>query len=346
MDLSQFTFELPDELIAQTAPAERTASRLLDTSDPDFKDRHFSDLPQLLQSGDLLVFNNTRVIPARLYAQKATGGQVEILIERVLDEQRALCHVRANKSPKVGTQFLIDGQPIAQMLARHDALFELRFEPSANAVMTSHGHMPLPKYIKREDDASDLTRYQTVYAKVPGAVAAPTAGLHFDEALLAQTREMGVEHAEVTLHVGAGTFQPIRSEAIDEHQMHYEVFEVPQATVDAIRKTRERGGRVVAVGTTVVRALESAARGGELRACCEETNLFIRPGVPFRAVDALITNFHLPKSTLLILVSAFAGHERVLAAYQHAVQNRYRFFSYGDAMFLTPDRSLWKSDEI
>ncbi len=339
--LADFDFELPPELIAQHPAAERSASRLLDGTGTLPVDRVFAQLPQLLQPGDLLVFNDTRVIKARLFGEKPTGGAVEALVERLLPGDEVWAHLRASKSPKPGTALRFNGPDgrgfDAEVLGRagpDDALFHLRFPTSPLALLEQHGHVPLPPYITHADSADDERRYQTVFAARPGAVAAPTAALHFDEPLLAALAERGVQRAAVTLHVGAGTFQPVRVERIAEHRMHTEWFEVPQATVDAVAATRARGGRVVAVGTTSVRSLESAARGGTLQACTGDTDIFITPGFGFRVVDRLITNFHLPKSTLMMLVSAFAGHAHVMALYRHAIESRYRFFSYGDAMLL------------
>ena len=343
MRRTDFHFDLPPELIAQHPAVERAASRLLclDGDSGALADRHFRDLPALLRAGDLLVFNDTRVIPARLFGRKETGGRVEVLVERVLDERRVLAHVRASKSPRAGGRLTLEGGVEAEMLARQGELFELALSGAEGAsaldLLEAHGHMPLPPYIARADADDDRERYQTVYADKRGAVAAPTAGLHFDQAMLARLAAQGVESAFVTLHVGAGTFQPVRVDDIREHHMHAERIEVSKAVVEAVARTRARGGRVVAVGTTSVRSLESAARagGGELRPFAGDTDIFITPGHDFRVVDALLTNFHLPESTLLMLVSAFAGHENVMAAYRHAVAERYRFFSYGDAMFLT-----------
>ena len=337
MRVSDFRFDLPDSLIARHPLAERRASRLLvlDGASGAMAHRGFADLLDYLKPGDLLVFNNTRVIPARLFGSKATGGKLEILVERVLDSHRVLAHVRSSKSPKPGGRILIEGGGEAEMLARHDALFELRFDEDVLPLLNRVGHMPLPPYIDRPDEEADRERYQTVYAERVGAVAAPTAGLHFDDALLAAIRAKGVETAFVTLHVGAGTFQPVRVERIEEHHMHREWLEVSQAVVDAVAACKARGGRVVAVGTTSVRSLESAARDGELKAFNGDTDIFIYPGKPFHVVDALVTNFHLPESTLLMLVSAFAGYPETMAAYQAAVEQGYRFFSYGDAMFIT-----------
>jgi len=339
MRLSDFHYQLPDELIAQHPAERRGASRLLCLDGPsgELQDRLFQDLSGLLRPGDLLVFNNTRVMAARLYGRKASGGRVELLIERLLGEREALAHVRASKSPGIGSDLLVEGARLT-VTGREDGLFRLSLEHgSFTALMDLHGHMPLPPYIRRPDSDEDQARYQTVYARSPGAVAAPTAGLHFDQAMLDRLTLQGVEQAFVTLHVGAGTFQPVRVEDIAEHRMHAEWVEVDQQVVDQVAATRARGGRVVAVGTTSVRSLESAAAagGGELRAFAADTRLFITPGYRFRVVDALLTNFHLPESTLLMLVSAFAGYDQVMAAYRHAVAERYRFFSYGDAMFLT-----------
>ncbi|MDX1721978.1 MAG: tRNA preQ1(34) S-adenosylmethionine ribosyltransferase-isomerase QueA [Pseudomonas sp.] len=337
MRVADFDFELPDALIARHPLAERRASRLLVLDGPSgaLAHRQFSDLLEYVRPGDLMVFNNTRVIPARLFGQKASGGKLEVLVERVLDSHRVLAHVRSSKSPKPGSTILLDGGGEAQMLARHDALFELRFAEEVLPLLDRVGHMPLPPYIDRPDDAADRERYQTVYAKRAGAVAAPTAGLHFDQALLASIAERGVESAFVTLHVGAGTFQPVRVERIEDHHMHREWLEVGQEVVDAVAACRARGGRVIAVGTTSVRSLESAARDGVLKAFSGDTDIFIYPGRPLRVVDALVTNFHLPESTLLMLVSAFAGYPETMAAYKSAVAEGYRFFSYGDAMFIT-----------
>ena len=339
MRVTDFHFELPETLIARHPLAERRGSRLLVLDDPSAGPKHkaFADLLDYLQHGDLLVFNNTRVIPARLFGQKASGGKLEILVERVLDQHRVLAHVRSSKSPKPGSLIHIDGGGEAQMLARHDTLFELRFAEEVLPLLERVGHMPLPPYIDRADDASDRERYQTVYSDrdKAGAVAAPTAGLHFDEALLAAIRDKGVDTAFVTLHVGAGTFQPVRVERIEDHHMHREWLQVGQDVVDAVVACRARGGQVIAVGTTSVRSLESAARDGQLKAFSGDTDIFLYPGKTFHVVDALVTNFHLPESTLLMLVSAFAGYPETMAAYAAAVEAQYRFFSYGDAMFIT-----------
>ncbi|BBP85239.1 MULTISPECIES: tRNA preQ1(34) S-adenosylmethionine ribosyltransferase-isomerase QueA [unclassified Pseudomonas] len=337
MRVADFHFELPEHLIARHPLSERRASRLLVLDGPTGELAHkgFADLLGYLRPGDLMVFNNTRVIPARLFGQKASGGKLEILVERVLDSHRVLAHVRSSKSPKPGSTLLIDGGAEATMLARHDALFELGFAEEVLPLLDRLGHMPLPPYIDRPDEDADRERYQTVYARHAGAVAAPTAGLHFDEALLESIAAKGVETAFVTLHVGAGTFQPVRVERIEEHHMHREWLQVDQEVVDAVAACRARGGRVIAVGTTSVRSLESAARDGTLKPFSGDTDIFIYPGKPFHVVDALVTNFHLPESTLLMLVSAFAGYPETMAAYAAAVEQGYRFFSYGDAMFIT-----------
>lgn len=344
--LADFDFELPPELIAQHPAAERSASRLLDGSSTPPVDRIFRELPVLLRAGDLLVFNDTRVIKARLLGAKATGGSVEALVERVLPNHEVMVHLRASKSPKPGAVIcFVSGDGASsfdvEMLGRggpENSLFHLRFPSEPFALIEAHGHVPLPPYITHADDADDERRYQTVFAAKPGAAAAPTAALHFDEGVLAALRERGIGSASVTLHVGAGTFQPVRSSNLAEHKMHSEWFEVPQATVDAIAATHAAGGRVVSVGTTTLRALESAARSGALQAGSRDTDIFITPGFQFRVVDVLVTNFHLPKSTLLMLVSAFAGYEQVMALYRHAIAQRYRFFSYGDAMLLARAR--------
>lgn len=337
MRVADFSFELPDSLIARHPLAERHGSRLLVLDGPSgvLAHRQFPDLLEYLRPGDLMVFNNTRVIPARLFGQKASGGKLEVLVERVLDSHRVLAHVRASKAPKEGAVILIDGGGEAEMVARHDTLFELRFTEEVLPLLDRVGHMPLPPYIDRPDEGADRERYQTVYAERAGAVAAPTAGLHFDEALLEKIAAKGVERAFVTLHVGAGTFQPVRVDKIEDHHMHKEWLEVSQDVVDAITACRARGGRVIALGTTSVRSLESAARDGVLKAFSGDTDIFIYPGRPFHVVDALVTNFHLPESTLLMLVSAFAGYPETMAAYAAAVEQGYRFFSYGDAMFIT-----------
>ncbi len=338
MQRSQFGFHLPPELIAQYPSAQRGASRLLYLPPRgEVRDLRFRDLTDLLERGDLLVFNDTRVIPARLQGiKRATGGRVELLVERVLDDRRALVHLRASKAPRSGTRLLLEGELEAEVEGRDGDLFLLRFlDPrSVTTLLEQFGRMPLPPYIERPVQELDRERYQTVYARRDGAVAAPTAGLHFDEEMLRRIGEMGVETAFVTLHVGAGTFQPVRVDDIGQHRMHSEYAEVTAEACRQVRRVRERGGRIVAVGTTVVRTLESAAGEGGIEPFRGETDIFIRPGYRFRVVDALLTNFHLPESTLLMLVCAFAGQQRVMAAYRHAVQQRYRFFSYGDAMFL------------
>jgi S-adenosylmethionine:tRNA ribosyltransferase-isomerase len=335
--LSDFDFALPPELIAQHPAPERSASRLLDGTGAVPADRVFRDLPALMREGDLLVFNDTRVIKARLFGAKDTGGAVEALVERVLPGHEVLAHLRASKSPRAGQRVRFAEAFDAEVLGRDgpdDALFRLRFPAEPLALLEAHGHVPLPPYIAHADEAEDAQRYQTVFAQRPGAVAAPTAALHFDDAVLAALRERGVALANVTLHVGAGTFQPVRAENLAEHKMHSEWFEVPESTVAAIEAAKARGGRVMAVGTTTLRALESAARDGTLRAGARETDLFITPGYRFHVVERLLTNFHLPKSTLLMLVSAFAGYAHIRALYAHAIAQRYRFFSYGDAMLL------------
>ena len=338
MKLSDFDYELPPALIAQHPANERVASRLLhlDGRSGELADRQFRDLPNLLEAGDVLVMNDTRVIKARLTGRKETGGQVEVLVERVLDHERALAQVRASKTPRTGSSLLLSQGAIAQVLGRTGEFFELRFLDCTDvfALLERAGSAPLPPYITHAADTDDDARYQTVYARTPGAVAAPTAGLHFDDLMLATLKAQGVTLAWVTLHVGAGTFQPVRVENLDEHTMHAEWYALPQATVDAIAHARAAGGRVVAVGTTSLRALESAAAAGELQAGSAETRLFILPGYRFRVVDRLLTNFHLPRSTLLMLVSAFAGADNIRRAYAHAVAQRYRFFSYGDAMLI------------
>lgn len=337
---TDFDFELPPELIAQVPLAERSASRLLllDAAAQSRQDRMFRELPTFLRPGDLLVFNDTRVLPARLHGRKATGGEVEILIERVTGAHEATVQLRVSKKPKEGSLIELADGSHATVLGRDESFFRLRFESpeSLERLLLKLGEMPLPPYIERSADASDLERYQTVYAREPGAVAAPTAGLHFDEALLAELRAMGVGFGYVTLHVGAGTFQPIRVDDIKDHQMHREWLNVGAGLIDQIHRTRAAGGRVIAVGTTAVRALESATVEGTLRPFAGETQIFIFPGYHFSSIDGLITNFHLPQSTLLMLVSALAGREYILDAYRHAVEQRYRFFSYGDAMLILP----------
>jgi len=333
--LGDFDFALPPELIAQHPAAQRSASRLLDGTGPEPVDRIFHELPALLAPGDLLVFNDTQVVKARLFGEKPTGGKLELLIERVIGDREVVAHMKVSKKPPVGTVVRMDGGFTARLDGRwprdDGALFRFTLSDDPYALMERHGHVPLPPYIEHADTADDVSRYQTVFAKNPGAVAAPTAALHFDEALLAQLDERDVRRASVTLHVGAGTFQPVKVENIAEHQMHSERYEVPAATQDAIAQTRERGGRIVAIGTTTVRTLESWAATGEASG---DTSIFITPGFEFRVIDVLVTNFHLPRSTLLMLVSAFAGYDRIMSLYRHAVASRYRFFSYGDAMLL------------
>jgi S-adenosylmethionine:tRNA ribosyltransferase-isomerase len=338
MRLSDFHFYLPPDLIAQRPPQRRGASRLLMLEGPtgEARDLRFRDLPGLLQPGDLLVFNDTRVMRARLFGRKESGGRVEILIERLLARDQVAAQLRASKSPKLGTRILLDGDEILEVMGRDDDLFQLRATGrDFGELMQRHGHVPLPPYIQRPDDEADLERYQTVYARRDGAVAAPTAGLHFDQAMLQDLECRGVLFAHVTLHVGAGTFQPVRVERLGEHVMHAEWLEVSETTCRQAAEVRATGGRIIAVGTTSVRSLETAAAGGKLAPFRGDTRLFIRPGYRFRVVDAMITNFHLPESTLLMLVAAFAGYEEVMRAYRHAVKRRYRFFSYGDAMFVT-----------
>ena len=336
MFISDFDYELPDALIAQHPTAERRASRLLEVGDSPV-DRQFSDLPKLLRAGDLLVFNDTRVIPARLAARKTSGGGVEILIERVQGEYDVLAHIRASKSPKPGSKLLLSDAVEAIVNGREGALFALRFSTDVSTVLATQGEIPLPPYLRRSAEADDTERYQTVYAKDPGAVAAPTAGLHFDQQMLDDTLAAGVRHAWVTLHVGAGTFQNLRYEDVASNHLHSERVQLGEECAELVRETRAAGGRVIAVGTTAVRSLECASQNGEIQAFHGETDLFILPGYRFRSVDAMITNFHLPKSSLLILVAAFAGKDRMLNAYAYAVREQYRFFSYGDSMFLTPE---------
>ncbi|MBL4637829.1 MAG: tRNA preQ1(34) S-adenosylmethionine ribosyltransferase-isomerase QueA [Proteobacteria bacterium] len=339
MQLTDFQFELPPELIAQFPAKQRTASRLLSLEGKTglLSDQQFVDLPQFLQPNDLLVFNNTKVIPARLLGQKDSGGKVEVLVERVLDQHRVLAHVRSSKSPGAGRHLLLEDKLDVEVLGRQDALFELYFHSDTDVIdlLEAHGRLPLPPYIERDVAKEDLERYQTVYAQHVGAVAAPTAGLHFDLPMLDSIKEMGIASTQVTLHVGAGTFQPVRVDNIKNHQMHSERIEVTDEVCQQVKATRARGGRVIAVGTTSVRALESASRSGDISPYSGETDIFIYPGYEFKSVDAMITNFHLSESTLLMLVSAFAGRDNVMAAYQYAIEQKYRFFSYGDAMFIT-----------
>ena len=336
MRISDFDYSLPPELIAQYPASTRRGSRLLEVG-AQLVDRRFSDLPQLLMAGDLLVFNDSRVIPARLHGRKHTGGRVEVLVERVINDSDALVHLRASKSPKPGSSIDFGDGAKAVVQARSDEFFVLRFTEPVLPLLERSGEVPLPPYLDRPADIADGDRYQTVYARDPGAVAAPTAGLHFDEAMLEETLAMGVRHAWATLHVGAGTFQALRQEDVAANRLHSERLYVDEACCEAVRTTRASGGRVIAVGTTSVRALETASAGGEIATFSGETDLFIVPGYHFNSVDAMITNFHLPQSSLLMLVAAFAGTDRVLDAYRHAVQQRYRFFSYGDSMFLTSE---------
>jgi len=338
MRRTDFHYDLPQQLIALYPPEKRGSSRMLclDPTNNSLSDRSFRDFPALLNPGDLVVFNDTRVIPARLYGRKQTGGKVEVLVERITGRQQVLAHVRASKTPGTGTRLEFAAGVSATVTGRVEDLFRLEFtgQDSTLEVLERHGHVPLPPYIRRGDEAADHERYQTIYASRPGAVAAPTAGLHFDALSLQQLAQRGIETAHVTLHVGAGTFQPVRTDELEKHVMHYEFYEVGEAVCEQIAAARQRGGRVVAVGTTVVRSLEAAAASGFPEPSRGETNLFITPGYRFRCVDALLTNFHLPESTLLMLVAAFAGHARVMAAYRHAIEQGYRFYSYGDAMFL------------
>ncbi len=339
MKKTDFNYDLPSALIAQRPLPERSASRLLcmNSNTGQLADRQFTDFIELIHKDDLLVFNNTQVMPARLFGSKISGGKVEILIERIIDDRHAIAHVKASKSPKPGTLIKLDRGYCCEVQGRADDLFHLEFKngDDVRRILGQIGHIPLPPYITRTDDETDLTRYQTVFAKEAGAVAAPTAGLHFDQAMMEAIQAKGVAMAFVTLHVGSGTFQPVRVENLDEHIMHKEYFALPPATAKAVKHARERGGRVVAIGTTAVRALESASKSGTLEPGFGDTDLFITPGYQFKSVDALLTNFHLPESTLLMLVAAFAGYQPIMDAYQHAIRQSYRFFSYGDAMFLS-----------
>ncbi|MCL1886822.1 MAG: tRNA preQ1(34) S-adenosylmethionine ribosyltransferase-isomerase QueA [Betaproteobacteria bacterium] len=331
--LSDFDFDLPAELIAQMPLPNRTESRLLEVG-AQLADRQFADIADLLSEGDLLVFNDTKVIKARLFGAKQTGGRIEVLIERIFDERKAIAQIRASKSPKAGSVIRLADAFDVQIGERQDAFFTLTFPDNVVNLLDQYGALPLPPYIERSAGHIDETRYQTVYARVPGAVAAPTAGLHFDQELINRLQEKGVKFAHVTLHVGAGTFQPVRAETLSKHQMHAERYMIPEATVQAVEKARAAGRHIIAVGTTSLRALEAASQENQLTAGSGDTQIFITPGYRFRTVDRLITNFHLPKSTLLMLVSAFAGYERMREAYSHAVFQKYRFFSYGDAMLL------------
>jgi len=343
MKVSQFSFDLPPHLIARYPQPERSSSRLLGLNGTDgvLTDGHFVDVLDNVNAGDLMIFNDTRVIPARVFGQKESGGKLEVLVERMIDEHSVLAHVRCSKSPKPGSTIILDRGVKVTMVARHESLFELRFDDSRNVldILESVGHMPLPPYIDRPDEDSDKERYQTVYNKNPGAVAAPTAGLHFDDALMNKLREKGVQVGFVTLHVGAGTFQPVKVENLDEHVMHKEYIEVSQEVSDKIAATKAAGKRVITVGTTSMRSLESAAnnalkQGESIAPFYGDSDIFIYPGYEFKVVDAMITNFHLPESTLIMLISAFAGYDNVMRAYQHAIEQQYRFFSYGDAMFI------------
>lgn len=347
MRRTDFTFDLPEELIAQQPVAERTASRLLvlDGDTGICEDKVFTDLSDFLQAGDVLVFNNTQVIPARLHGKKSTGGKVEVLVERIIDEHMALAHIRASKSPKPDTVLIFDQSIQAKVTGREGDLFIVNFTDETQAknsvldILNKIGHMPLPPYIQRDDELFDQERYQTVYAENPGAVAAPTAGLHFDQNMLQQLSTKGIEQIHVTLHVGAGTFQPVRVDDLNDHHMHKEWIELTEENCEKINKAKHEGRRIIAIGTTSVRCLESAALfstiEGQLQPYQGETDIFITPGYEFKVIDALVTNFHLSESTLLMLVSAFAGYKNIKNAYQHAIKEKYRFFSYGDAMFMT-----------
>jgi len=343
MKVSQFSFDLPPHLIARYPQAERTTSRLLGLNGNDgvLTDGQFIDILDKVNAGDLMVFNDTRVIPARVFGQKESGGKLEVLVERMIDEHTVFAHVRCSKSPKVGSKIILEGDINVTMMARHESLFELRFDDARNVldILESVGHMPLPPYIDRPDEDSDKERYQTVYNKKPGAVAAPTAGLHFDENMMAKLKAKGVQIEFVTLHVGAGTFQPVKVETLDEHVMHKEYIEVSQKVSDKVIATKAAGKRVITVGSTSMRSLESAAMKALdndqlIEQFYGDSDIFIYPGYEFKVVDAMVTNFHLPESTLIMLISAFAGYDNVMKAYQHAIDNEYRFFSYGDAMFI------------
>lgn len=337
MKKSDFMYHLPETLIAQRPLPERDGSRLLcvDRATARIMDRRFTDFIDVINDRDVVVFNDTKVIRARLYGKKQSGGKIEILIERILDDNKAIAHVKSSKSPKTGAVIELEAGYHCVVLGREDDLFQLHFAGiNVLALLEKIGHIPLPPYINREDEVSDIARYQTVFAREAGAVAAPTAGLHFDQAMMEKIKAKGVQTAFVTLHVGSGTFQPVRVKDLSDHIMHKEYFAVSQATADAVRLAKAKGGRVIAIGTTAVRALESASKNGQLEAGFGDTDLFITPGYQFNSVDALLTNFHLPESTLLMLVAAFAGYEPVMNAYRHAIDQSYRFFSYGDAMFL------------
>lgn len=336
MKKSDFYFDLPKNLIAQHPTPSRTESRLLalNKKSGDTQDLSFPDILKFINPGDLLVFNNTKVIPARLYGKKPTGGKVEVFIERILDDHSAIAFLKSSKTPQLGTPIHLDENSVIKPTARKGMFFLLETESSLTELMDNFGHMPLPPYIQREDELDDKDRYQTVYAKEKGAVAAPTAGLHFDEKLLEKIRQKGGKTAFVTLHVGAGTFQPVKTDSIEDHVMHKEWLQVTSEVAELVKKTRQQGNKVIAVGTTAVRCLETAAFEGKIKAFTGDTNIFIFPGYQFKVVDALLTNFHLPESTLIMLVSALCGKENTLAAYKHAVEQKYRFFSYGDAMFI------------
>ena len=334
MKLTDFDFELPKSLIAQNPTENRTDSRLL-VPQSIIIDSFFHQIASFIKPGDLLVMNNTRVIPARLFGHKESGGKVEIMIERLLDDRQVLAMIKASRAPQIDSFITLENGEKAQVVSKENGFYTLDFlTDSLLDLLDNVGHIPLPPYIERGDEQADLERYQTVFAKEDGAVAAPTAGLHFDDELLSSLKDKGVNHCFVTLHVGAGTFQPVKVDEITDHKMHSEYFEIDQITVDQINQTKKNGGRVIAVGTTAVRSIESAAKSGALKATKEETDIFIYPGYEFKIVDMLITNFHLPKSSLLMLVSAFIGRERMMEIYQHAIKNKYRFFSYGDAMLL------------
>ncbi len=343
MRRDEFSYQLPEELIAQFPTEQRGSSRLLvmESLSGELTDLEFSKLPGLLKVGDLLVFNDTRVIPARLFGNKETGGKVEILLERILDDQRMLAQLRASKTPKPGSMIYLQDDIKLELMEREDDMFVLDVigEMTVLELMQQLGHVPLPPYIQREDNVEDMDRYQTVYARNPGAVAAPTAGLHFTDELMHEITEQGIDSVFVTLHVGAGTFQPVRVDNIEEHQMHSEYLEVSADVCDKVKQCKAMGGRVIAVGTTAVRCLETAVQASELKPYKGETDIFIYPGYEFKVIDALITNFHLSESTLLMLVSAFAGRDNIMDAYQHAIEQRYRFFSYGDAMFILKSKN-------
>ncbi|MDN3650585.1 tRNA preQ1(34) S-adenosylmethionine ribosyltransferase-isomerase QueA [Reinekea marina] len=349
MQVSDFDFDLPDAQIARHPTPNRTGSRLLHLDGPtgDIQHLNFPDIESLVNPGDLLVFNNTRVIPARLFGQKVSGGKVEVLVERMTSDHEAVAHIRCNKSPKAGTVLQMEGDIKLEVTGREENLFCIRCSNSEPLVdlLELHGHMPLPPYLEREDDDTDRERYQTVYAQQKGAVAAPTAGLHFDDEILANLKAKGVNTAFVTLHVGAGTFAPVKADKLEDHTMHAEWIDVPEHVVEEIKKTKAKGGRVIAVGTTSVRSLESASQNGDIEPFTGDTRIFIYPGYEYKTVDAMLTNFHLPKSTLIMLVSAFAGTKHVMDAYQSAITNNYRFFSYGDAMFVTKNANCHAQED-